>query len=182
MIVMTDDGTPYLIRPIGPDDAARERDFICGLSEESRYQRLMYTVREPSPALIDQMVSVDFRRSMAFVAVVIEGRSERMIGAARYASSADDSGCEFAIVVADLWQSKGVGSALARRLIDYARGQGILRLHASILATNSRMVTFAHRLGFTTRRTRGDSTLLSADLALPTIAIDRQAGCESSPR
>jgi acetyltransferase len=167
----TTDGAWYLIRPIGLDDATRERDFIRGLSEESRYQRLMYTVREPSSAFIDQMVQVDFQHSMAFVAIADQAEEENIIGVARYATSADDSGCEFAIVVADLWQSRGVGSALARRLIDHAQEQGVLSLRARISATNSRMVAFAHRLGFTTRLAPGDSTLLYADLALPRIPV-----------
>jgi acetyltransferase len=171
----TTDGAWYLIRPIGLGDAAKERDFICGLSEESRYQRLMYSVREPSTAFIEQMVHVDCRHSMAFVAVAGEGRAERIIGVARYAESGDGQGCEFAIVVSDLWQSRGVGSALTRRLIDHARSQGISHFQARISTSNSRMVAFANRLGFTTRLTPGDSTLLSADLALPPLPWARHA-------
>lgn len=168
----TADGVWYLIRPIGLDDAARERDFICGLSEASRYSRLLYAVREPSAAFIDQMVHIDFRHTMAFVAVVGEGEAESFIGVARYAGSADNSECEFAIVVADLWQSRGVGTAIAHRLLDHAQAQGVRTLHARISAANSRMITFAHRLGFTTRFTPGESSMVSAQLALTAIPTD----------
>jgi acetyltransferase len=88
----TRDGVPYRIRPIRLTDAKREREFICGLSAESRYNRLMYTLREPSPALIEQLVDVDYHARMAFLAVVGRGADERIIGIARYA--ADDSGCD----------------------------------------------------------------------------------------
>jgi acetyltransferase len=163
---LTADGVPYAIRSIGVADAARERAFICGLSEASRYSRLMYAVREPSAAFIDQMVNVNYRRTMAFVAVVGEGDAESIIGVARYADSPGGSGSEFAIAVADEWQSRGVGSALAHRLFDYARRQGLLRMCASISATNSRMLSLAHWLGFTTGMTPGESSLLSAQLVL----------------
>ena len=163
---LTADGVPYVIRAIGVADAAREREFICGLSAASRYSRLMHAVREPSAAFIDQMVNVNYHRTMAVVAVVGEGDQESIIGVARYADSPGGSDSEFAIAVADEWQSRGVGSALAHRLFDYARQQGLLRMCASIAATNTRMLSLAHWLGFTTGMTPGESSLVSAQLTL----------------
>jgi acetyltransferase len=163
----TADGEPYRIRGICDDDTERERAFLRGLSTASRYSRLMYSVREPSAAFINQLVTIDFRHTMAFVAVTGEGDAERIIGVARYADSGDGSGCEFAVAVTDDWQSRGVGTAMTRRLFAFARAQGLLRMTASILATNSRMIGFAHRLGFTTCVTPDDATLLQARLTLP---------------
>lgn len=167
---VTSDGVPYSIRPIRAEDAAKERAFICGLSAASRYSRLMYAVREPSAAFIEQMVNVDYHHTMAFVAVVGREDAERIIGVARYGDSEDGSGCEFAIAVADQWQSRGVGSALAGRLFNYAREQGLLNLCASISATNSRMLGLAHWLGFTTGMKPGEASLISAELALPPVS------------
>ena len=76
---------PYLIRPIRTEDAQREGDFIRGLSEESLYCRLMYALREPYPAFINRLVHVDYRRTMAFVAVA-GTYHEQFIGVARYAA------------------------------------------------------------------------------------------------
>jgi RimJ/RimL family protein N-acetyltransferase len=132
----------------------------------------MYAVREPSAAFIDQMVNVDYHHSIAFVAVVGEGMAESIIGVARYADSADGSGCEFAIAVADEWQSQGVGSAIAHRLFDYAREQGLLRMCASISVTNTRMLGLARWLGFTTHMTPGEASVLTAQLALTPLAHD----------
>ena|SRR5688572_2777795 len=173
---LTADGVPYAIRPICVDDAARERAFICGLSEASRYSRLIYAVREPAAAFIDQMVHVNYHRTMAFVAVVGEGDAESIIGVARYADSPAGSGSEFAIAVADEWQSRGVGSALAHLLFDYARQQGLLRMCASISATNFRMLSLAHWLGFTTGLTPGESGLLSAQLVLVPAPLPTSPG------
>ncbi len=160
------DTVPYRIHPICAEDADREREFICGLSEASRYSRLMYAVREPSAEFIDQMVHVDYQCSMAFVAVIGDGQAQRIIGVARYATAPDGSGCEFAIAIADQWQARGVATAIARQLFDYAREHGIQHLDARILATNSRMLELADGLGFRTETNPDDFSIVNARLDL----------------
>jgi acetyltransferase len=162
----TVDGVAYDIRPICAEDAGREREFICALSVESRYNRLMYTVREPSEEFIDRMVHIDYQQAMAFVAVIGDGQAQRIIGVARYAAAPGSSGCEFAIAIADEWQSRGVGTAIARHLFDYARARGIHHLDARILATNSRMLDLASWLGFTTDANPDEFSMLDARLDL----------------
>jgi acetyltransferase len=145
-VAATRDNVTYRIRPIRAEDAAREHAFIVGLSPESRYERMMYTMGEPSPELVDRFVHVDYHHNMAFVAVVGQGGDERIIGVARYAADGDE-GYEFALVIADDWQARGVGATLSHLLLDYARIEGIRTLHAKILVTNNRMIEFARRLG-----------------------------------
>jgi acetyltransferase len=158
----------YVIRPICAEDAGREREFICGLSAASRYNRLMYAIREPSEEFIERMVQVDRQHTMAFVAVVGDGGSQRIIGVARYASAPGSSGCEFAIAVADQWQSRGVGTAIACRLIKHAREQGIHHLDARIMASNSPMLGLAHWLGFNIDSNLDEFSVLDARLDLST--------------
>ncbi|MBC8026706.1 MAG: GNAT family N-acetyltransferase [Steroidobacteraceae bacterium] len=133
----TVDGATYRLRPIEVADAENDRDLIRHLGPESRYSRLLYSVRESSSIFVHQMVTVDHRHTMAFVAVVGDGDAEVVIGVARYADSADGSRCEFAIAIDDAWQSRGVGTAMSRRLLDYARDQGMLNLSSCILTMNS---------------------------------------------
>lgn len=158
---LTRDRMPYRIRPIRADDAARERAFIMELSPGSRYTRMMAAMREPAAALVERFVVVDYHRNMAFVAVLGQGAEEHIIGVARYCEDGL-SGGEFAVAVLDYWQRRGVAAALSVLLFDYARVQGIRRLHATILATNSPMIELAHWLGMTTRPDAEDSTLIGA--------------------
>lgn len=143
------DGAPYRIRPIRPDDAARERAFLKGLSSQSRYNRLMCAVSEPSPTLIAKFVNVDYERSMAFVAVIGEGDSEQIVGVARYAADPGSRDCEFAVTVADAWQSRGIGTTLARLLFFYAREHGMRRIYGRVLTGNSHMLDLARWVGLT---------------------------------
>lgn len=140
-------GPDYRIRPIRSDDAARERAFILSLSPESRFQRLMYTMREPSEEFVARLVNVDQHRDMALVAVIGEGAAEKIIGVARY--STDDNGldCEFAVAVADAWQCRGIGSTLTRLLFEYAKHEGFRSIYGTVLADNQRMLELAEWLG-----------------------------------
>ena len=164
-VATTRDNVTYRIRPICTEDAARERAFILGLSRESRHDRMMYTMREPSPALVDRFVRVDYHHNMAFVAVVGQGGDERIIGVARYAADSDN-GYEFAVVTADEWQARGVAATLSKLLFDYARIEGIRTLYANILVSNHRMIELARWLGMSIHFTPQDSMVVraSADL------------------
>ena len=79
-----------LIRPVRADDAARERDFICGLSAESRYNRLMLCDARAASGRSSSNAHgarKDQHHSMAYVAVVGDGAAQRIIGVARYAAA-----------------------------------------------------------------------------------------------
>ena len=123
-------------------------------------------MNEPSAEFVERMVHVDYQHTMAFVAVAGDGEAQRIIGVARYACAPGSAGCEFAIAVADLWQSRGVGAALSQRLLDHARRQGIHHLDARILATNHRMLGLAHELGFSTDTNPDEFDTLDARLDL----------------
>lgn len=144
-----DGGVEYRIRPIRTDDADRERDFILSLSPESRFQRLMYTLREPSPEFVARLVNVDHHRDMALVAVLGTGTEERIIGVARYAADESGRDCEFAVAVADEWQCRGIGTTLARQLFEYATHEGFRTIYGTVLASNQRMLELAEWLGLT---------------------------------
>ena len=162
----TRDGVAYRIRPIRTADAQREREFICNLSAESRYNRLMHTLREPSGALIEQLVGVDYRTTMAFVAVIGDGADERIIGIARYGADGTGSACEFGVAVADAWQARGIGTTLMRLLFDYAKANGFRRIYGTVLTGNERMIRLAHWLGLRTQDSPDDATQVIASLEL----------------
>ncbi|MCK9387653.1 MAG: GNAT family N-acetyltransferase [Sulfuritalea sp.] len=142
------DGALVTIRPIKPEDAGMEQEFVKCLSPEARYMRFMNTIREISPAQLIRLTQIDYDREMAFVATLDEDGAEREVGVARYATNPDGESCEFAIVVADDWQGKGLARRLMGILIDTARARGLKHMHGDFLAENSRMLAFVAGLGF----------------------------------
>jgi acetyltransferase len=157
----TSAGVEYQIRPIRPDDAQREREFIARLSPQSRYQRFMHSMREPGPEFIDRLVNVDHDRTMALVAVVMENGAERIIGVARYAAD-DAEQCEFAVAVADDWQCRGVGTTLVPLLFEHAARRGFRIIYGTVLADNQRMIELARWLGLTVDAPRAGEVAVRA--------------------
>ena len=142
------DGTHVALRPIRAADARMEQQFVRGLSDEARYFRFMDMLRELSPQMLKQMTDIDYDEQMAFVAVTGPGDKETQIAVARYVAFDDGENCEFAIVVGDGWQRKGIATALMHMLIDAARRRGLRKMTGEVLSSNSKMLHFVERLGF----------------------------------
>lgn len=177
--VRTRDGVPYRIRPIEETDRERERAFILGLSDESRYRRFLIGMREPSDALVEQFVHVDYHHSMAFVATEGEGDHESFIGIARYAPDDTRNVTEFAVTVADAWQGRGVATELLTLLISYARSRCLARLTGWALKENDAMLDLAHAFEMRVRPAPGDATLVEIEVSLDPPAMPGSTTCRS---
>jgi len=68
----------------------------------------------------------------------------------------DGESCEFALVVADAWQRKGIGSRMLSVLMDAARARGIRVMEGQVLAENTAMLSLVRRFGFRVRRSPGN--------------------------
>jgi acetyltransferase len=78
------DSISVVIRPIGPEDAGIEQDFIRQLSGRARYFRFMQAIDELSPQMQARFTQIDYDREMALIAVVEQDNREIEIGVARY--------------------------------------------------------------------------------------------------
>ncbi len=142
-----DDGSHVLIRPLQAQDRERELQFIKRLSPEARRARFLCSFTEPSAALIDHLMDVQYPLHMAYVALVHDNGELREIGVARYAQT-QHRHCEFAVVVADDWQRKGLGRVLMEHLMDAARRNGFKHMKATDLASNVHLHRLLKTLGF----------------------------------
>jgi len=142
------DGRRVTIRPIRPDDAGIEREFVKALTPEARYMRFMSTLKELTPEMIARFTRVDFDREMALIAVVPHGHGERLVGVCRYVMAPGDDYCEFALVVAEAWLRRGLGRHLMERLIAIAQARGLAEMRGEILSSNVAMLELASKLGF----------------------------------
>jgi GNAT superfamily N-acetyltransferase len=154
------DGTRVVVRPIGPDDTEQERRFIETLSPRVRRFRFLNTINEPSAELLRQMTVVDPAVGVAYVAVIGTGTDEQQIGVARFSAAASGLDCEFAVVVSDAWQNKGLGTLLMRRLVEHARARGIDTMHSSDASDNELMRSFAAHLQLQHERNPEDATMV----------------------
>lgn len=145
------DGTAVTIRPIRAADLELERAFVNGLSPASAYQRL-FSPRTLTEDELKRFTDIDPARDMALIAIVPDNGAERQVGVARYIRAADAHSAEFAIVLSDDWQGRGLGTVLLRELMAAARANGIDRFDGAVLSENGPMIALAKKLGFAVHR------------------------------
>lgn len=160
------DGAHVLIRPLRAEDREREKAFIARLSPESRHFRFLCEIKEPSEVMLDQLMTVDQKQHMAFVALAHVNGELVEIGISRYSASGAANQCESAVTVADEWQNRGLGTLLMRHLIDAARANGYNEMYSVDSASNMHMRELAHELHFKTQRDPDDATQVVHRLAL----------------
>jgi acetyltransferase len=117
-------------------------------------------------AYLEQLTTVDFSRDMALAAVLMLDGREILIGVARYVLEAEGRACEFALVIADAWQGRGIGSRMMKKLIAVARSRGLARIYGDVLSTNRPMLNFCRKLGFVPTRDHDDPTVTRVTLEL----------------
>ena len=164
-------GTVLALRPIRPEDAEIERRFVAGLSDETRYFRFFYRLHELTPAMIGRFTQVDYDRELALLALTSDPHApggQAIVGIARYIANPDFANAEFAVVVTDAWQRRGVASALMKALIACARSKGLRTLHGVVLRANQNMLQFVQRLGFVVHEDAEDPEQVNVSLALGT--------------
>ena len=69
------DGSQVTIRPIRPEDAPMEQDFVRHLSPDSRYARFMGALKELPADKLKYLTDIDYEHHLALVAVAIVLRS-----------------------------------------------------------------------------------------------------------
>jgi acetyltransferase len=116
--------------------------------------------------MLIRFTQIDYDREMAFIAVAEEDGKEIEIGVARYTTNPDGETCEFAIVVADAWQGRGIGSQLMTSLIQSARRRRYKRMDGEVLRENAHMLRMMERLGFTREVEVEDDTVVLVTKAL----------------
>ncbi|MDR3426216.1 bifunctional acetate--CoA ligase family protein/GNAT family N-acetyltransferase [Silvimonas sp.] len=152
-------GLPMTIRPIRPEDAEMIVRFVAGLSEETRYNRYMSTLKALSQSQLVRFTQIDYAREMALVSTVQGETGEMIVAVARFVVNVDYDSCEFAIVIDDRWQGKGLGGQLMEGLFTAARDMRLSTVEGEVLSSNTNMLAFMRRLGFEITRHPEDEGL-----------------------
>lgn len=158
------DGSAVVIRALGSGDRELLRSGFDRLSERSRYLRFQSPLTELSDAQLSYLTVVDHHDHEALVALDVD--TDDAVGVARFVRIGDVV-AECAIVVADDWQNRGLGTELLDRLVERAREEGIERFTALVLADNADALRLLERLGDTVRHGVGSQIELEIELPAP---------------
>jgi acetyltransferase len=122
--------------------------------------------RRPSLEELKRFTDIDYERELALIATgPIQGR-ERQIGVARYVKLSSPGDAEFAIVLSDDWQGRGLGTRLLASLLLAAKNHGVRRLVATTLSENDRMLALGRKLGFKVATDPGSAMITNLTLDL----------------
>jgi acetyltransferase len=160
------DGSIATVRPILPQDAPLEAALVEGLSSESRYARFLVGGGRLTDEMLATYTQIDYVNHMALVVSVArpDGTGEDLIADGRFV--VEDGVAEFAMLVADAWQGKGVGRRLFATLVRAARVSGAREVFGEVLSINRRMISLARDAGFRVANVSGDATVCTVRLPL----------------
>ncbi|MFW9960485.1 MAG: GNAT family N-acetyltransferase [Candidatus Thorarchaeota archaeon] len=137
-------------RLIRPDDTDRIKELFYGLSEESIYFRFLTPLRSLRRQTLQDFYNVDQSRDISVVAVIKsdeEGETEKIIGAGRYVLNRSTNEAEFALLVNDDYQNRGIGTFLLNHLMRIAKSKGVEAFIAYVHPQNQPMIRFIHKTG-----------------------------------
>ena len=156
------DGRRIFIRPVKPEDAPLFTALFKTLSPTTIYYRFFGALKELNPEMLARFTQIDYDREIALVAIDEDSESDCMLGVARIIGDPDGKAGEFAVLVGDVWQGKGIGLNLLKNCLSIAEKQGYETVHGIVLQENKNMLALGKRLGFVIKRDpdSGDNELV----------------------
>ncbi|HEU4847876.1 MAG TPA: GNAT family N-acetyltransferase [Rubrobacteraceae bacterium] len=133
------DGVSVPVREVRAEDAGALRRLVNRSSERSIELRFFGPMKELSEERARSFAEVDGVDRFALVALDPEDEGE-IVAVVRYEREAGTDGAEYAALVEDRFQGKGLGIGLTRQLIEAARERGIGSLHALVMRENRVML------------------------------------------
>jgi acetyltransferase len=146
-------GLTVNVRPIRPEDAPLMVTLFQQLSPRSVYFRFFSPLKHLPHNMLARFTQIDYDREIALVAIQETADGERMLGVARVTRERNPETGEFAVLVGDRWQGKGIGAELLLRCLKIAKEMGMKRASGIVLAENTQMLALGRKLGFTFKRT-----------------------------
>jgi RimJ/RimL family protein N-acetyltransferase len=142
VLIHLPDGTPLTVRPIRPADRRLLANGLQRLSDQTVQRRFLTPKPSFSSRELTYLTEVDGQNHVALVAEPPAGSpggplEVPLVAVGRFVRLADEpETAEVAIVVADPYQGKGLGTQLGLMLADEARALGIRRFSATMSGDN----------------------------------------------
>ena len=167
--VVTAEGRRLLLRPIQPTDEPPYRAFIAAITPEDWRLRFFAPAKDISQNFIARFTQIDYARAMAFIAV--EPETGAILGVSRLNADPDYARGEYAVLVRSDLKGHGIGWALMRHLISYAKCEGLSLIEGEVLSQNTQMLGMCRQLGFAVRVDPEDFSLCHVTLPLGAATV-----------
>ena len=166
------DGSEVTLRPIRPEDESLMVRFHETLSKDTvyfRFLRLLAFDQRVQHERLSRMCFLDYDRAMAIIALppAADRGEEQVLGVSRLVKVHGTRDADFAIVISDDAQGRGLGRALLSRLVDVARAEGLRRLTGIVSPENRPMLGLCSTIGFDLDYSGRDEVVAVYDLTQP---------------
>ncbi|HSI80992.1 MAG TPA: bifunctional acetate--CoA ligase family protein/GNAT family N-acetyltransferase [Solirubrobacterales bacterium] len=145
--VVTEGGLAATLRPIKPEDEPRWHEMLDACSLDSIRQRFRALVKH-THEMATRYCFIDYDRELAIVAEVGDEDARKLAGVGRLAADPDHRRAEYAVLVADPWQGRGLSDALTAHCLAVARDWGVESVYAETTPENRRMIAVLESHGF----------------------------------
>lgn len=135
------------VRPVRPEDEDLFKTFFEAVTTEDLRLRFFAPVRDFSHRFLSRLTQLDYARAIAFAAIDPDNGS--LLGVVRLHADPDHQTGEYAVMVRSDLKGFGLGWALMKLIIRYARADGIEVIKGEVLKENTSMISMCHALGFT---------------------------------
>jgi acetyltransferase len=142
------DGTEVSLRPIRPEDEPLWHELIASSSQESIRFRFRSIFKDTSHKMAVKHCMIDYERELAIVVETGVDDRRQLIGVGQLITDLDHETAEYAVIVPDLWQGKGVGALLLDYCLEFAARWGISEIVAETDPENMRMLSLFRKRGF----------------------------------
>ena len=146
--VQLKDGTTVVLRPIKPEDEPLWHAMLNNCSQQSIWFRFRYLFRHDTHEIASRYCYIDYDREMAIVAEVSDAARREIVGVGRLVADADHEAAEYAVLVADAWQGRGLGGLLTSYCVEIAQRWRLKRVFAETARDNHRMLATFRKWGF----------------------------------
>jgi acetyltransferase len=136
----TTDGRKLILRPIKPEDEPMWLDMLNSCSEESIRMRFFSLISDFTHEMAVRYCVCDYDRELAMVAEIEHEGIRKLVGVCRLVADPDHHTAEFAVIVPDAWQGRGIGRRLTDVCLGIAREWGVRQVSAETLPQNERMI------------------------------------------
>ena len=145
-------GVEVTIRPIRPEDELLMVEFHRTLSDRSVYLRyfgLLSFEKRTMHERLRRVCFIDYDREIALVAdLKNRGGKHQILGVGRLIKEHGVDEAEFAILISDPWQGKGLGTELLNLLVQIGRKEHLHRIIGHISPENTTMKQVSEEAGF----------------------------------
>lgn len=146
-------GTAVTFRPIRPEDEPKIVEFHHGLSEHSvylRYFRSFQLEQRVEHERLMRICFVDYDRDIVLVVEKEKDDSDQkeIIAVGRLTRTKVSNVAEFAMLVSDAYQGRGLGTELLKQLLAVGKKENIDVVEAYMLPDNGGMRAICKNLGF----------------------------------